>query len=143
MPSYMIDGCEFCGIKHIAYGKRTPYTLTTLAQKSSYELLITILNDMKKFIRNNSNDPTLRESITCFCKYSILTCEEETENRRNGFTDFYRVIFEGIIKLAGELRYLELTSEFIDKVNQKLWEEHEELLARINVEQSEKSYNAR
>ena len=139
----MIDRCEFCGLKHIEYGKRTPYTLQSLAQKSSYELLITILNDMKKFIRNNHDEPTLRVSIVCFCKYSILACEEETENRRNGFTDFYRVIFEGLIKLTDELGEYSLISEFIDKVNQKLWEEHEVLLARINVEQSEKSHNAR
>ena len=139
----MIDKCEFCGLKHIEYGKRTPYTLTSLAQKSSYELLITILNDMKKFIRNNHDEPTLRVSITSFCKYSILTCEEETESKRNGFTDFYRVIFEGLIKLTEELGDYSLISEFIDEVSRKLWEEHEALLTRINVEQSEKSYNAR
>ena len=139
----MIDGCEFCGLKHIEYGKRTPYTITSLAQKSSYELLITILNDMKKFIRNNHDESTLRSSIVCFCKYSVLTCDEETENKRNGFTDFYRVIFEGIIKLTDELGNYSLVSEFIDDVNRKLWEEHEVLLARINIEQSEKSHNAR
>ena len=138
----MMNRCEFCGKSHIDYGKRTPYTLATLAQKSSYELLITILIDMKKFIKNNDSEPTLRESIACFCKYSILTCEEETENKRNGFTDFYRVIFNGIIKLTEELRDYSLIMEFIDEVNRKLWEEHELLLARINVEQSEKSNNA-
>jgi len=106
-------------------------------------MLIMILIDMKKFMHNNRDEPTLRESITCFCNYSILTCEEETENKRNGFTDFYRVIFEGIIKLADTLQYLVLTAEFIDRVNQKLWEEHEALLSRINVEQSEKFHNAR
>ena len=138
----MIDDCKFCGLKHVDYGNRTPYTITALAQKSSYELLIAILIDMKKFMRNNQDEPTLRVSITCFCKYSILTCEEETENRRNGFTDFYRIIFEGIIKLADELGNISLITEFIDEVSQKLWKEHETLLERINVEQSEKSNNA-
>ena len=139
----MMIECSFCGKKHVDYGNRTPYTVTSLAQKSSYELLIAILTDMKKFVRNNSEELTLRESIICFCKYSILTCEEETENRRNGFTDFYRVIFEGIIKLTEELGDLSLITEFIDEVSQKLWKEHEALLERINVEQSEKSNNAR
>jgi hypothetical protein len=67
----------------------------------------------------------------------------ETESKRNGFTDFYRVIFNGIIKLTNELQSLKLMEEFIDQVSQKLWKEHEALLARINVEQSEKSNNAR
>ena len=64
----MIDDCKFCGLKHVDYGNRTPYTITALAQKSSYELLIAILIDMKKFMRNNQDEPTLRVSITCFCK---------------------------------------------------------------------------
>ena len=98
---------------------------------------------MKKFIENNQDEPTIRESISCFCKYSILTCEETTLNRKNGFTDFYRVIFDGIIKLMDELSVLKLASEFIDHVCKKLWQEHEELLARINIEQSEKFKHAR
>ena len=72
-----------------------------------------------------------------------MACEEETECKRNGFTDFYRVIFEGLIKLTEELGDYSLISEFIDDVSRKLWEEHEALLTRINVEQSKRSYNAR
>ena len=139
-----MDRCEFCGKKHIDYTNREGIIpVQVLAQKTSYELLITILLDMKKFIENNQDEPTIRESISCFCKYSILTCEETTLNRKNGFTDFYRVIFDGIIKLMDELSILKLASEFIDHVCKKLWQEHEELLARINIEQSEKFKHAR
>ena len=93
----ILTKCVFCGKKHIEYGNRTSYEITTLAQKSSYEMLIMILKDMKIFIKENECDQSLREAISCFCKYSLLICEEEVENKKNGFTDFHGVIFNGVI----------------------------------------------
>lgn len=134
--------CIFCGKEHIEYGDREVYEISLLAKKSSYELLILILKDMKKYIHKHRNEPTLRDSVVCFCKYSMLICEEGTQNKKNGFTDFYNVIFTGVIKLVNELDCIELIGEFIDDICRKLWVKHEELLSHINTEQSEKFNHA-
>lgn len=127
------DLCLFCNKRHIDYGNRQMKNMTVLAQKSSYELLIMILKDMKKFVFDNDDEPTVRDAIVCFCRFGMLATNVPKE---------IVPIFNGIIKLATELNDLRLIEDFIDSVCHKLWAKHEALLEEVNIEQEEKFKHA-
>ncbi len=130
--------CFFCGKRHIDYYDRETCSLEELARKTSFEVLILILKDMKKFLKNNCEDPTMMASTSCFCKFSIQLAFEETNGRLNSYTDLHEVAFVAIIKLIKHAASIEEISEFIEKMCRKIWVEHEKLLVRVNLEQSRK-----
>jgi hypothetical protein len=109
-----------------------------LAQKSSYELLIMILTDMKKFIRSNSDEPTLMIAVTCFCKFSIFEAEECCTCGENHYSKLHNIIFDGILRLTKNNSAVSSFEDFIGRMCHKLWDEHEKLLSEVNIEQSRK-----
>ena len=134
----ILSKCFFCGEKHIDYGSRTHYSMDKLAQKTSYELLIIILTDMKRFIRNNSDEPTLKSAVTCFCKFSIFEAEECCTCGENHYSKLHHIIFEGILRLVKNDSSVTAFEEFIGRMCHRLWDEHEKLLEEVNIEQSRK-----
>ena len=134
----MLSKCFFCGDKHVDYGSRTHYTMDKLAQKTSYELLIMILTDMKRFIRKEKDEPTLMNAIICFCKISIFESKEYCSCGENHYSKLHHVIFDGILSLIKNKSSVHAFEEFFDRMNRKLWIEHEKLLAEVNMEQSRK-----
>lgn len=134
----ILSKCFFCGEKHIDYGSRTHYSMDKLAQKTSYELLIMILTDMKRFIRNNSDEPTLKSAVTCFCKFSIFEAEECCTCGENHYSKLHHIIFEGILRLVKNDSSVTAFEEFIGRMCHRLWDEHEKLLEEVNIEQSRK-----
>ena len=99
----ILSKCFFCGEKHVDYGSRTHYSMDKLAQKSSYELLIMILTDMKKFIRSEGDEPTLMNAITCFSKFSIFEAEECCTCGENHYSKLHHVIFGGILRKSDQI----------------------------------------
>ena len=93
---------------------------------------------MKKFLKNNCEDPTMTQSASCFCKFSVQLAFEEANGKRNSYTDLHEVAFGAIIKLIKHAASIEEISEFIEKMCRKLWIEHEKLLERVNLEQNRK-----
>ena len=79
--------CFFCGKRHIDYYNRKTCSLDELAKKTSFEVLILILKDMKKFLKNNCEDTTMMQSASCFCKFSIQLAFEEANGRKNDYTN--------------------------------------------------------
>ena len=134
----MSSECFFCGDKHVDYGSRTHQSLDKLAQKTSFELLIMILTDMKKFIQKEKDEPTLMKAITCFSKFSIFEAEECCTCGENHYSKLHHVIFDGILSLVKNQSSVHAFEEFFDRMNRKLWIEHENLLAEVNIEQSRK-----
>ena len=130
--------CFFCGKRHIDYYNRKTCSLDELAKKTSFEVLILILKDMKKFLKNNCEDTTMMQSASCFCKFSIQLAFEEANGRKNNYTNLHEVAFGAIIKLIKHAASIEEISEFIEKMCRKIWVEHEKLLVRVNLEQSRK-----
>ena len=138
----MLTKCFFCGEKHVDYGSRTPYSLDKLAQKTSYELLILILHDMKKFLQKEKDEPTLMTAVTCFCKFSIFEAEECCTCGENHYSKLHHIIFDGVLRLAKNNSSIHAFEEFIDRMCRKLWDDHEILLAEINIEQNRKFKHA-
>lgn len=138
-----MNRCNFCDKLHISLGDKPFNDIPYWYHKSSYELLIMILKDLREFIDKNRYESTLRESITCYCKFSLLVCDEETLGRKNEFIDSFVFVFTGITKLAKELIHINLLVEFIDKICYGLWDKHEQLLGTIDAEQEEKFKHAR
>lgn len=134
----MSSECFFCGDKHVDYGSRTHQSLGKLAQKTSFELLIMILTDMKKFIQKQKDEPTLMKAITCFSKFSIFEAEECCTCGENHYSKLHHIIFDGILCLIKNKSSVPAFEEFFDRMNRKLWIEHEKLLAEVNMEQSRK-----
>lgn len=138
----MLSKCFFCGNKHVDYGSRTHYSIDKLAQKTSYELLILILKDMRKFIRREEADTTLMSALACFCKFSIFEAEECCTCGENHYSKLHHIIFEGILQLTKNNSSVSAFEEFIDRMCHKLWDEHEELLSEVNIEQNRKFKHA-
>jgi len=130
--------CFFCGKRHIDYYNRETCSLDELAKKTSFEVLILILKDMKKFMKDNCDDTTMMASTSCFCKYSIQLALEESNGKQNSYTDLHEIAFGATIKLIKHVASVEEISEFIEKMCRKLWIEHEKLLVRVNLEQNRK-----
>ena len=130
--------CFFCGKLHIDYYARRVCSLEELAKKTSFEVLILILKDMKKFMKDNCDDTTMMASTSCFCKYSIQLALEEANGKQNSYTDLHEIAFGATIKLIKHVASVEEISEFIEKMCRKLWIEHEKLLVRVNLEQNRK-----
>ena len=105
--------CFFCGKRHIDYYNRQTCSLEELAKKTSFEVLILILKDMKKFLKNNCDDPTIMASTSCFCKFSIQLAFEEANGRLNSYTDLHEVAFVAIIKLIKHAASIEEISLFM------------------------------
>ena len=89
-------------------------------------------------MKTNCDDPTMMQSTSCFCKFSIQLAFEEANGRKNSYTDLHEVGFGAIIKLIKHAASIEEISEFIEKMCRKLWVEHEKLLMQVNLEQSRK-----
>lgn len=135
----VLDECFFCGKKHIDYGSRTPYELEKLAQKTSYELLMLILHDMKKFIHDNEDVPTLWTAVICFCKFSIFEADDACPScGDNHHSLLHHEIFGGVLKLIDNKSSLRAIDEFLDRIQKKLWREHEKVLAKVNLENTRK-----
>lgn len=138
----MLSKCFFCGNKHVDYGSRTHYSIDKLAQKTSYELLILILKDMRKFIRREEADTTLMSALACFCKFSIFEAEECCTCGENHYSKLHHIIFDGILQLTKNNSSVSAFEEFIDRMCHKLWDEHEKLLSEVNIEQNRKFKHA-
>jgi len=135
----VLEKCFFCGKKHIDYGTRTPYDIEKLAQKTSYELLMLILHDMKKFIHENKETPTLWTAVICFCKFSIFeaddACPDCGDNHRS---QLHHEVFGGMLKLIDNNVSLNAIDEFLERIQKKLWSEHEKILEKVNLETIQK-----
>ena len=84
-----LDKCFFCGKSHVNYGDRTPMEIEHLAQKTSFEVLIVLLKDLKKFIEINGAEPTVWNCVSCFCKFSILSADEQYQGRVNQYSKIH------------------------------------------------------
>ena len=131
----IIEKCFFCGKKHIDYGTHRTYDLDDLARKTSYELLMIILYDMKKFIHEHEKTQTLWTAVTCFCKFSIFEADDACPScGDNHHSELHHSIFGGILKLIDNHSSLHAIDEFLDRIQKKLWSEHEKVLAKVNME---------
>ena len=139
----ILSKCFFCGDKHVDYGNRTHYSIDKLAQKTSYELLILILKDMKTFIRREEDESTLMTAIACFCKFSIFEAEECCTCGENHYSKLHLIIFDGILHLIKNNSSVTAFEESIDRMCHRLWDEHEKLLEEVNIENSRKFKHAR
>lgn len=135
--------CFFCGEPHIDYGSRTPISADHLAQKSSFEILIVVLKDLKKFIETNRSEPTIWECVGCFCRFSVLSADEQYQGKVNPYSKLHYIAFKGILKLLSTKSTALILTEFIDKMCFKLWEEHENFLAAINQDVNKRLNHAR
>tara|TARA_B100000929_G_C15225628_1_gene324334 strand:- start:55 stop:480 length:426 start_codon:yes stop_codon:yes gene_type:complete len=138
-----LNKCFFCGRPHVDYGSRTPIVANRLAQKTSFEVLIILLKDLKKFIDINKAEPTVWECVSCFCRFSIFSADEQYHGKTNQYSKIHYIAFEGILRLLLNKSTVLTVTEFIDKMCFKLWEEHENLLAAINQDVSKRLNSAR
>ena len=124
-----MNSCFYCGKDHTNFFGRRSYPMSEIAKKSSFEVLILILEDMRQFLIVKTKDPTMQQALNCFCKFSISIANEESVGPVN---KLHTVAFEAVSKLIERGTSINEIEACIINMKLKLWEEHEKLLIRIN-----------